>query len=301
MEIRRLSQIPELLISQGSIRTIAVAAAEDPNTLGSVRKAVESGIARYVLLGDRQKILDKAPWVAEFSNQITLVHQTNQNWLVSEAVALVKQGDADILTKGMVNTDTFLKAVLNSETGLMKPKQTMSYVCAIEVPAYPKLMFITDTAVLVAPDLNQKLAMMDYSISMARRFGITKPRVALIASTEKVSEKIRVTEEYSIISKMGDQGRWGDCIVDGPLDVFLACDPQSGVLKGVDTPIGGQADILLFPNLDAANAFYKGLMLFAGGELAGLIQGTTAPVVVMSRNESELSKYYCQALACLMV
>lgn len=301
MEIRRLSQIPEMLISQGSVRTIAVAAAEDPNTLGSVRKAVESGIARYVLLGDRLKILDRAPWVSDYSKQITIVHHTDQNRLVSEAVALVKLGDADILMKGLVNTDVFLKAVLNSESGLMKPKQTMSYVCAVEVPAYPKLMFITDTAVLVAPDLNQKLAMMDYSVGMARRFGINKPRVALIASTEKVSEKNNVTVDFSVISKMGNQGRWGDCIVDGPLDVFLACDPHSGELKGVETPIGGQADILLFPSLDSANAFYKGLMLFAGGELAGLIQGTTAPVVVMSRNESELSKYYCQALACLMV
>lgn len=301
MEIRRLSQIPELLISQGSVRTIAVTAAEDSNTLGSVKKAVESGIAKYILLGDLQKIKDKAPWVSDFTQQISIIHHSDQKRLIEEAVSIVKQKQADILMKGLVNTDLFLKAVLNSETGLMRSGQIMSYVCAVEVAAYQKLLFISDTAVLVSPDLKQKIAMMDYSIAMARRFGIDQPRVALIASSEKVSEKQSATIDYSVISKMAKQGRWGNCIVDGPLDIFLACDPASGELKGVDTPIKGEADVLLFPSLDAANSFYKGLMLFAGGELAGLIQGTIAPVVVMSRNESELSKYYCQALACLMV
>jgi phosphate butyryltransferase len=142
--------------------------------------------------------------------------------------------------------------------------------------------------------------MVNYSVKMAHKLGIAKPKVALITATEKVSQGMPNTIDYALISKMAERGQIKGCVVDGPLDIFLACDPASISIKGVDTPIGGDADILIFPNLETANAFYKGLMLFAGGELAGLIQGTLKPVVVMSRSESENSKYYCIALSCLM-
>ena len=134
----------------------------------------------------------------------------------------------------------------------------------------------------------------------AKALDIDRPKVAQISATEKVSEAMPNTIDYALISKMAERGQIKGCVVDGPLDVFLACDPQSLAVKGVDSPIAGDADILIFPNLETANAFYKGLMLFAQGELAGLIQGTSKPVIVMSRSESEKSKYYCIALSCLM-
>ncbi|MCK9308852.1 MAG: phosphate acyltransferase, partial [Candidatus Cloacimonetes bacterium] len=118
--------------------------------------------------------------------------------------------------------------------------------------------------------------------------------------TEKVSASMPNTIDAALISKMAERGQIKHCIIDGPLDIFLALDPQSMEIKGVNTPVGGDADILIFPDLETANSFYKGLMLFAGAELAGMIQGTTKPVIVMSRSESELSKYYCLALSCLM-
>ena len=142
--------------------------------------------------------------------------------------------------------------------------------------------------------------MAEYAIEMANRFGVAKPKVALIGASEKMSRHFENSVHYAVMCKMADRGQIKNCIMDGPLDIFLACDKTSLEIKGIDTPVGGDADILLFPSIESCNPFYKGLMLFAGGELGGLIRGTTKPVVVMSRSESERSKYYCIALACLM-
>jgi len=217
-----------------------------------------------------------------------------------KAVEMVRGGEADVLMKGLIGTDKFLKAVLDKEKGLLPPKAVMSYVCALELPRYDKLLFVSDTAVLPYPNLDQLIAMTNYAVRMAHRFGIEQPKVALISATEKPGAAFPASLDYAMITKMAERGQIKDCIIDGPLDIFLACDPSSLEIKGVDTPIGGDADVLIFPNIEAANSFYKGLMLFAGGELAGLIQGTIAPVVVMSRSESAESKYYCIALSCLM-
>jgi phosphate butyryltransferase len=229
-----------------------------------------------------------------------IIHVPDEWQAAQEAVRMVKSGEADILMKGLVGTDKFLKAVLDKEKGLLPPKAVMTYVCAIQVPAYPKLMFISDPAVIPFPDLNQKIAMVNYTVTMARKFGIDKPKVALISAAEKLSDHFPSHSEYAMICRMAERGQIKNCTIDGPIDVFLACDKKSIEIKGVPTPIDGEADVLIFPSIETANAFYKGLMLFAGGELAGYIQGTEKPVVMMSRSESSLSKFYCIAIACLM-
>jgi phosphotransacetylase len=142
--------------------------------------------------------------------------------------------------------------------------------------------------------------MIEYAVEMTAKLGISKPRVALIGASEKASSHFPNSLEYREIIENTRGGSSMGCIIDGPLDLFLACDPASIEIKGVKTAVDGQADVLLFPSLEASNPFYKSLMLFAGGELAGLIRGTTHPVIVMSRSESEKSKFYCIALACLM-
>jgi phosphate butyryltransferase len=182
----------------------------------------------------------------------------------------------------------------------MIPGAVLSYVMAVQIPEYHKLLFVTDPAVIPFPDLNQKIAMTKYAIAMARKFGVEKPKIALIGASEKGSRHFDYTSDYSVMRKMAACGQIENCDMDGPLDLFLACDKKSVEIKGVKTPVNGEADILLFPSLEACNPFYKGLMLFAKGELAGLIQGTSKPVVVMSRSESENSKYFCIALSCMM-
>ncbi|MGC9472463.1 MAG: phosphate acyltransferase [Bacteroidales bacterium] len=298
--IRTLDQMADHLLKKKIRKTIAVAVAEDPNTLEALFRAVEAGFARALLLGNARRIRERALEETGRDDWYTAVDVPGDREATYAALEMVREGRADVLMKGLVGTDLFLRAVLDREKGLLPPDAVMSYVCAIQLPRYPRLLFVTDTAVIPYPDLKQKAAMLRYAVDMARRFGITRPRVALIGASEKVSENMPGSTDAALLCKMVERGQLPDCVADGPLDVFLACDPDSVRIKGVPTPVNGEADILLFPTLEACNAFYKGLMLFGGGELAGLIQGTTRPVVVMSRSESPASKYYCVALSCLM-
>ncbi|MCB5278411.1 MAG: phosphate acetyltransferase [Candidatus Cloacimonetes bacterium] len=279
---------------------IAIAVAEDANTIGAISRSTNEGFVHPIMIGSKARIMELLKDFSLNDESFDVIDVSNHEEATREAVRMVKNNEADVLMKGLVGTDKFLREVLSKERGLLPPKAIMSYTCALELPKYHKLLLISDTAVLPAPDLNQKIAMINYSVKMAHNLGIAKPKVALISSTEKVSEAMPNTIDYALISKMAERGQIKDCLIDGPLDIFLACDPKAGDIKGVQSPIAGNADILILPNLETANAFYKGLMLFAGGELAGLIQGTVKPVVVMSRSESENSKYYCIALSCLM-
>ena len=279
---------------------VAVSWAQDSNTIGAVTSAVKNGLIEAILIGNLSEIQKTCRESNIDTRLFTIVPAANETEASSEAVRMARNDEADIVMKGLVGTDKFLKAVMDKEKGIMIPGAVLSYVAALEVQGYHKLLFVTDPAVIPFPDLDQKIAMTRYAVEMAHRFGIEKPKVALIGASEKMSRHFDNAVDYAIMCKMADRGQIKDCIMDGPLDVFLACDKKSTEIKGVDSPVGGDADILLFPSLESCNPFYKGLMLFGKGELGGLIRGTEKPVIVMSRSESELSKYYCIALSCLM-
>jgi phosphate butyryltransferase len=298
--IRSLDQMVEKVLASGKRHRIAVAWAHDFNTIGAVLNAYNNGFADAILIGKRSQIQEMCANSGFDPNLLRIIDSENETTASEEAVRLVKENEADIVMKGLVGTDKFLKAVMNKENGIMIPGATMTYVGVIGIPSHSKLLFITDMAVIPYPDLNQKIAMANYAIEMANRFGIEKPKIALIGASEKKSHHFRYTDDYDELCKMALDGRIKNCIMDGPLDLFLACDRKSPEIKGVNTPVDGDADILLFPSLESCNPFYKSLMLFAGGEIAGLIRGTEKPVILMSRSESEKSKYYCIALSCLM-
>ena len=280
--------------------TIAVAWAQDPNTVGAINKAISSGFASAVMIGNRHEIIRTCSKNRIDPDIFSILDVNDEVTASAEAVKLARSGDADIVMKGLVGTDKFLKAVMDRESGIMLPGAVLSYVCAIEIPGYHKLLFVTDPAVIPYPDLEQKIAMVKYAIEISSRFGIEKPKIALIGASEKPSHHFQYSSDYAEMRRMAVEGYFGSCTMDGPLDLFLACDSKSVEIKGVSTPVGGDADILLFPSLESCNPFYKSLMLFAKGELSGLIRGTSKPVVLMSRSESERSKFYCIALACLM-
>jgi phosphate butyryltransferase len=279
---------------------IAVAWAQDINTVSALHKAVSWGIADAMMIGHSSALKSLCRKTGIDHELFDIVECNDEVKAAEEAVRLTTGGEADIVMKGLVGTDTFLRAIMDKKTGLMLPGAVLSYVCAVEMPAYHKLLFITDPAVIPVPTLGQKVIMAEYAIEMAARFGIHSPKIALISASEKPSRHFQSSGDYEEMCKMAADGKISDCIMDGPLDIFLACDKKSVEIKGVETPVNGDADILLFPSLESSNPFYKGLMLFAGGELAGIIRGTKKPVVVMSRSESERSKFYCIALACLM-
>jgi phosphate butyryltransferase len=298
--IRTLNQMEEKVLTLNKKHRIAVAWAQDTNTIGAIYKAVKKGFAEAILIGKSSEIRKTCKAEGIDEKIFIFLESENESKASSEAVRLVKNGDADIVMKGLVGTDLFLRAVMDKENGLMLPNAVLSYVGAMEIPAYHKLLFITDPAVIPFPDLDQKVAMAGYAIEMAQKFGVKKPKIALIGASEKMSRHFDNSVDYSIMCKMADRDQIKNCVMDGPLDIFLACDNKSIEIKGVDTPVNGEADILLFPSLESCNPFYKGIMLFANGEMAGLIRGTEKPVIVMSRSESEKSKYFCIALSCLM-
>jgi phosphate butyryltransferase len=298
--IRTLDQMEKKVLALNTRHRVAVAWAQDHNTIGAIYKAVNKGLVEAIMIGKTYEIKSLCKTENIDPNLFTIIDSDNEYSASVEAVKMAKNGDADIVMKGLVGTEKFLKAVMDKEKGLMLPNAVLSYVGAMEIPAYHKLLFITDTAVIPFPDLDQKIAMARYAIEMANRFGVEKPKIALIGASEKMSRHFQNSIDYAIMCKMADRGQIKDCVMDGPLDLFLACDSKSIDIKGVETPVNGDADILLFPSLESSNPFYKGLMLFAHGELAGLIRGTEKPVIVMSRSESEKSKYYCITLSCMM-
>jgi phosphate butyryltransferase len=298
--IRTLDQMEKKVLALKKKRRIAVAWAQDPNTIGAIHKAIKNGFIEAIMIGRSSEIIKMCASEGIDAKTFIIVESENETIASVEAVRMAKKGEVDIVMKGLVGTDKFLKAVMDKENGLMIPNSVLTYVAALEIPLYNKLLFITDPAVIPFPDLDQKVAMAGYAIEMARKFGVEKPKVALIGASEKMSRHFDNSVDYAIMCKMADRGQIKNCIMDGPLDLFLACDKKSIEIKGVETPVNGDADVLLFPSLESCNPFYKGLMLFANGELAGLIRGTEKPVIVMSRSESEKSKYFCIVLSCLM-
>lgn len=288
------------VLSMQKKHRVAVAWAQEANTIAAIHRSVNKGFVEALLIGITEKIIDVCNNHGINPDLFTIINCPDETLAAEKAVRLVRSGDADIVMKGLVGTDIFLKEVIDKNQGLIQPNAVLSYVGAIEIPEYHKLLFITDPAVIPYPNLKQKIAMAGYAIEMTQRFGIENPKIALIGASEKPSRHFLYSYDYAEIKSMAEQGKFGKCIIDGPLDLFLACDKKSIEIKGVGTPVAGDADILLFPSLESCNPFYKSLMLFGHGEIGGLIMGTTRPVVLMSRSESEKSKYYCIALACLM-
>jgi phosphate butyryltransferase len=280
-------------------KRMAVANAVDSHTLDAVLKAVDLGIVEAFLIGDVASIESPHLFEQKLSPFVHIIDMPDVQEATLEAVRMVKSGEADILMKGLVNTDVLLRAILDKEKGLLPAGNILTFNAAIEIPRYHKLLFFSDPVVIPSPNLTQRTAMIKYAITTAQKFGIAKPKVALIHATEVANPKIHYMQDYLDIMQTWRNGEFGDVIMDGPLDIFLALDAERGGIKNVPTPVLGDADILIFPNFECANTFYKGLSLFAGAEMAGLLQGTQNPVVLTSRSESTQSKFYSIAMACL--
>ena len=282
-------------------KRIAVANAVDSHTLDAVQMAVDAGIVEAFLIGDVAAI--ESPHLFEehvLSPYIHIIDIPEVREATLEAVRMVKSGEADILMKGLVNTDIILRAILDKEKGLLPYGNVMTYNAALEIPGYHKLVFFSDPAVIPSPNFVQRTAMIKYAIASAHKFGIEKPKVALIHATEVANPKIHYMQDYLDIMDEWRKGEFGNVIMDGPLDIFLALDSERGGIKNVATPVLGDADILIFPNFESANCFYKGVSLFGGAEMGGLLQGTEKPVVMTSRSESVKSKFYSICIACIL-
>lgn len=299
-QIQTLSALVNSLRSRGIRRKVAVVCPNDPHTEYVIIRSLREEIAEYLLVTDSAH-MDVAwhLWSAS-PDYIRIYEASTPDDAAALAVQLIRTGEADILMKGLINTDNLLRAVLKKGTGLLPEGGVLSHVAVAQIPLYHKLLFFSDAAVIPRPTFEQYRAMIRNDILVCEAFGNDEPRVALIHCTEKTSEKFPHTLSYVKLKEEAGQGLFGRMFIDGPMDAKTACDKHSGDIKGLSSPVVGNADILIFPNIESGNTFYKTLSLFGDANIAGMLTGTVAPVVVPSRSDSGNSKYYSLALACLV-
>ena len=274
----------------------------DDHTISAASQAIDLGLVDVILVGDqaiieqvcRQENIDMA--------KFTIVHNPVEMKAVAQAVQMVKDGEGDFLMKGLCSTDKFLRAILNKETGLLPPKGVLTHCAVFEIPQYGKLLFVGDVAVIPAPDLKQKQVIMECLVRTAKSVGVQTPKVAIIAATEQVLPSQPATMEAAQLAKMADRGQIKGCIADGPLALDVALDKESAQIKGLVSPVAGEADCLLFPNIESGNVFYKtNSKLVPGVRQAGILVGAKVPCVLSSRADSTDTKLNSIAVAAMSV
>lgn len=274
----------------------------DSHTIAAASQAVNLGLADVTLVGDEAMIEDACKEEGVDPSIFTVIHNPSELSSVAQAVQMVRDGEGDFLMKGLCSTDKFLRAVLNKETGLLPPKGTLTHCTTLEIPSYHKLLFVGDVAVIPAPDIKQKQIIMECLVKIAKAVGVEKPKVAIIAATEQVLTSQPATVEAAMLSKMVDRGQIKGCIADGPLALDVAIDKESVQIKGLVSPVAGDADCLLFPNIESGNIFYKAnSKLVPGVRQAGMLVGAKVPCVLSSRADSIDTKLNSIAIAAMSV
>jgi len=281
-------------------KSIAVAMADEDDVLRALADAYKQGIADAILVGDKEKILACSREHRIKISPFDIVPADSEQQSVAIAINMVREHLADTLMKGRCSTNTLLKGVLDKEQGLRSGK-LLSHLGVFEVPNYHKLLLMSDAALNIAPDLNAKVAILENAVQAAHFLGIHNPKVAVIAAVEKVNaESMPCTTDAAIISQMAARGQIKRCVVDGPMALDNAVSAKSCEVKGLKSPVGGDADILLMPDIEAANVFYKTLGYISGAKAAGLILGAKVPVILTSRADNEEIKFLSIALGALM-
>jgi phosphate butyryltransferase len=289
------------LVEKHPVRKVAVAVAQDGSVLEAVAEAHQRDVAESVLVGDEREIREVAESSGISLEGATIVNEPDSMRAVAAAVGLVSSGEADILMKGYVHTDDFLRGLLAREGGL-RTGSIMSHVFVAEVGDQNKLVFITDGAMNIAPNLEQKAAILLNAVYMASVFGVMTPKVAVLAAVELVNPMMPATIDAACLAKMADRRQFVPaCIVDGPFALDNAVSLAAAKHKKITGPVAGQADILLVPNIEAGNMLAKSLVYFGHDRLVGLLVGAKAPVVLTSRADTAESKLLSIAGAVLMV
>lgn len=294
-----MSKSFEELISkanQKTLKKVSVSNAQDEPVLQAVKAAKEQNIATAILVGDEAKIREIAASIDMDLTDFEIINEPDTEAAALKAVELVHNGKADILLKGLLETKTFLKSVLNKEIGLRTGKM-LSHVCVFEIEGINRLLFFTDVAFNTYPTLADKVNIINNAVEVAHACGIECPKVAPLCAVETVNPKMQPTVDADNLTKMYEGGDFKGCQIYGPLSMDLAIDPEAAVHKGVTNPVAGHADILLFPNIDAGNITYKILVRTAKVKIGNVLVGTSAPVVLTSRSDDFETKLNSIALA----
>ncbi|MFJ5715609.1 phosphate butyryltransferase [Neobacillus sp. NPDC093127] len=285
--------------AQEGTNTVAVAAAEDAEVIEAVIDALDRNLARFILFGDKEKIsslieMKKNEWMN--NNQLKIVDADSEAIAAELAVKAVFNKEANVLMKGNIPSNILLKAVLNKEYGL-RTGNVLSHVALFEIPGYDQFTIVTDAAMNIAPDLEQKAQIIKNTVSLAKAIGIETPKVAPIAAVEVVNPAMQATVDAAALTMMNKRGQISGCIVDGPLGLDNAVSALAAEHKGISSEVAGRADILLVPTIEVGNVLYKSLIYFAKAKVGAVIAGAKAPIVLTSRADSAESKLYSLALA----
>lgn len=299
MAVKKLAELIELLQGK-TVKTIVVVCANDEHSIAAVNLAVEKNLVKGVLIGDESLILSVCRESGIDPGHFTIIHQPSENLAVRQAIGLINSGEGDILMKGLLPTDKFMRAILNKEWGATDPGKILSHVTIVENENYHKLLIVSDVAIIPLPDLNQKIQLIRYMVEVAHRLKIELPKIAVIAPSEQIIPSIPSTTEAALLAKMSERGQIVECIVDGPLALDVAIDSEAAAIKGLKSHVAGDADCLLFPNLESGNVFYKVNTKLARSESAAIMVGARVPVVLASRGDSTSTKLFSIALGALM-
>ena len=293
--VKQLSQLIELAKAKDSV-TVAVAQAADKEVLEAVVNAQKEGIAKALLTGDVAKISSILTEMGENPSDFTIIQADSDEECAFKAVEQIRLGGANILMKGLLSTGTFMKAVINRDTGLRTGK-TISHTMFYEAPSYGKLLCLTDGGMNTFPDLPKKADILENAIEVVKKLGIEKPTVACVCGAENVDPKVQSTLDADELSKME---RFNDAIVYGPVGLDLAISKEAVHHKGYKNENAGYADILLVPTYEVGNGIGKAMTYFAGAKSAGIVVGAKAPIVLVSRSDNAEAKLLSIALAAMM-
>lgn len=297
-QIRSFSEVIDRIHTHTDVARIAVVNPSDSGSINAIRDALTSMISRFILVGSDAMMATLPDDIKSHDDvELRFLPAASDAEIAAGAVSLVNRGEAEVLMKGLIHTDDYLRAILNKQTGLLPPGNTLTHLTIAEIPTYHKLLFFSDVAVIPYPTLKQRIDTINYDLAVCRKFGIERPKVALIHFTEQVNPKFPNSTDYVELVKMAQDGEFESVCMWGPMDVKTACDIESARVKGMQSEVCGDADLLIFPNIESGNTFYKTVTLFCNAPVAGVLQGAKCPVILPSRSDSPLSKFYSMAVA----
>ncbi len=289
MELKKLSDLRKLIEGK-PIKKLVLAAAHDIQSLGAVLRASSEKIIEPILIGNKD-LIDKIAAESDYDLKgISIIDEKDNIKAINLAVQMVSRGEADVLMKGNVGTSDLLKSVLNKEWGLRRGN-LLSHFALFEVDNYHKLIALTDVAMNIAPDLTDKIAIVNNSVKCLNNLGIKEPKIAVLGAVEMVNESMQATMDAALLSKMNQRGQIKNCIIDGPLAFDNAVSLESARHKGIKSEVAGETDLLLMPDIEVGNVLYKSMVFFAKSKVASIILGAAAPIILTSRSDSEQAKF----------
>ncbi|MDF2677848.1 MAG: phosphate butyryltransferase, partial [Bacillota bacterium] len=290
MELKSFDELIKKVQSNSIIKRVVVAAAHDEHTLQAVFKAVENNIVDPILVGDKTKINDILKNLNIDFDEKKIINTNNDDESAEVTVKIINENNADFIMKGKIQTADLLRVVVNKEKGLHTGR-VMSMMVIHEMPTYHKLLVVTDGGMMMYPTLDEKKQIIENAVDTLINMGYENPKVAVLAAVENVNPKMPESVDAGLLKEMNQKGEIKNCIVEGPISYDLVMSKESADIKSFKSPVVGEADILIVPNITAGNILGKSLVYSAGATMAGFIVGAKVPIVLTSRGSSSEEKY----------